>query len=711
MSMWLFSIRLFPLGSTESTLKLSMTIRILCVIAFLLGGESREFESNAANPIRKVVTMLQAMQAKVQEEGKKETVLYHKFMCYCKTGGADLRKSIEAAQMGNADLGNKIKAAKEQLVQTKQDLKQAQTDRLAAKEAIAEAAAVREKEAAAFAKEKDELDTNIAAMEKAITALQKGSAGGFLQTASAQLLKHVLLSGASDSFAEGDRQELLSFLSNKEASESVGEIIGILKQMLIEMKQRLKEGTDAENAAIKSNDELLAAKKKEIVVLTKMIEAKLERVGNLGVSIAQMSGDLSDTDEALMADQGFLANLDKNCKTKKEEWERVVKTRADELVALADTIKMLNDDDALDLFKKTLPSAAASLMQLQSNGMGLRQHALVVLQKLSSRGADKAMINMITLALRGKKIGFDRVIKMIDEMVATLQTEQDDDDHKKEYCSVQLDTTEDKKKVLETSVSDREVAIENAKEGIAKSTEEIAALKAGIGELDKMVLEATQQRKDENEDFKDKMASDTAAKELLNFAKNRLNQFYNPKAVAKSSTSALFLQVSAHTHSMEAPPPPPETFGAYSKKSEDNMGVIAMMDLLIADLDKDMVEAETEEKDAQIDYEVTMKNSAEKRTKDSKSLVEKESIKGDLEAALEMHVEGKEAEQKELMATMRYMQSLHSECDWLLKYFDVRKEARSSEIDALGNAKAVLSGADFSLLQTHGQGPVKRPSE
>merc|ERR1719189_2021519 len=126
------------------------------------------------------------------------------------------------------------------------------------------------------------------------------------------------------------------------------------------------------------------------------------------------------------------------------------------------------------------------------------------------------------------------------------------------------------------------------------------------------------------------------------------------------------------------------------------------MDLLMADLDKDMVESETGEKDAQMDYEVTMKNSAEKRTKDSKSLVEKESIKGDLEAALEMHVEGKEASQKELMATVRYMQSLHSECDWLLKYFDVRKAARSSEIDALGNAKAVLRGADVSLLQTPG---------
>jgi hypothetical protein len=605
-------------------------------------------------------------------------------------------------------LENKIKAAEELLIQTKQDLKQAQTDRYAAKEAIAEATAVRKKEAAAFAKEKDELDTDIAAIEKAVTALQQGSAGSFLQTTTAQLLKHVLLRSASDSFEEGDRQELLSFLSNKETSESVGEIIGILKQMLIEMKQRLKEATDAENAAIKSAEKLLAAKHKEIMVLTKIIEAKLERVGNLGVSIAQMKGDLSDTEEALMADKEFLANLDKNCETKKKEWEVVVKTRAEELVALADTVKMLNDDAALELFKRTLPSAASSLMQLQSNGLGLRQRALVVLQKLSSRGADNAMINLIALALRGKKIGFEKMIKMIEEMIATLQIEQADDDHKKEYCNVQLDMTEDKKKVLETSVSDREVAIENAKDGIAKSTEEIAALKAGIKELDKMVLEATEQRKDENEDFKDKMASNTAAKDLLNFAKSRLNKFYNPKLVEKSSAAASFMQVSAHAHSVEAPPPPPETFGAYSKKSEDNMGVIAMMDLLIADLDKDMVEAETEEKNAQIEYEVMMKNSATKRVKDSKSLVEKESIKGDLEAALEMHVESKEAEQKELMAVVRYMQSLHLECDWLLKYFDVRKAARSSEIDALVNARGVLRGADFSLLQTHGYGLLWR---
>merc|ERR1719419_1543746 len=115
-----------------------------------------------------------------------------------------------------------------------------------------------------------------------------------------------------------------------------------------------------------------------------------------------------------------------------------------------------------------------------------------------------------------------------------------------------------------------------------------------------------------------------------------------------------------------------------------------------------MTEAETDEKDAQADYETLMKDSAAKRTKDSKLLSEKESIKAETEADLESNTEEKSATGKELMSTMQYIQSLHNECDFLIKYFDVRKEARTSEIDAMGKAKAVLQGADYSLLQLTG---------
>merc|ERR1719281_1834264 len=95
-----------------------------------------------------------------------------------------------------------------------------------------------------------------------------------------------------------------------------------------------------------------------------------------------------------------------------------------------------------------------------------------------------------------------------------------------------------------------------------------------------------------------------------------------------------------------------------------------------------------------------MKSSADKRSADSKTLTEKESTKASLEGDLEAHNEAKKSATKELTATLQYIASLHLECDWLMKYFDVRAEARASEIDALGAAKAVLSGADYSLAQT-----------
>merc|ERR1719145_414336 len=129
------------------------------------------------------------------------------------------------------------------------------------------------------------------------------------------------------------------------------------------MSKDLTTATNEETAAIKDYEELIAAKKKEIDALTASIETKTQRIGELAVSIVQMQNDLTDTEEALLADKGFLAELEKGCATKTAEWEEIVKTRADELAALAETIKVLNDDDALELFKKTLPSSSLSFIQ------------------------------------------------------------------------------------------------------------------------------------------------------------------------------------------------------------------------------------------------------------------------------------------------------------------------------------------------------------
>jgi len=661
------------------------------LLAFVAASDAAE---ERANPIRKVVNMLQAMQKKVEAEGAKDKELFDKFMCYCKTGVADLEKKVGDANTKIPNVQSDIEESEAAIVSTKAELKQAQADRADAKAAMAAATSLREKEAASYAKESTELKTNIGAITKAVAAIDSGMAGGFLQTDAALAIRKLV--ATADYLYDVDRQDLMSFLGQGSGyAPASGEISGILKNMGDKMSADLKSITASEDESIATYEELMSAKKKEVEALNTQIEAKLGRVGELGIAVVQMKNDLTDTQASLIEDTKFLKDIKKDCSTKADEYAAIVKNRQEELLALAETIKILNDDDALELFKKTLPGAGSALLQMRVNEVNARQEALTSIlraQDVSLR--PRPRLDFIAMAIRGKKIGFEKVIKMIDEMLATLKQEQLDDDNKKEYCAKQFDFAEDKKKGLETKLSNLETSILDAQEGIAKLKDEIDGLEDSIKATDKSVAEMTVQRQEESKDYQELMASDSAAKELLGFAKNRLNKFYNPKLYKPPAEEApAFVQISAHKQE------PPAAPGAFKKKSEESSGVVAMIDLLIKDLDKELTEAEVTEKNSQKDYEAYMRDSAESRAEATKALTDKMATSANLKSDLEAATDNKGATTKELMATESYISSLHAECDWLLKYFDMRKEARNSEVDSLANAKAVLSGANFALIQ------------
>merc|ERR1719356_1522156 len=393
------------------------------------------------NPIRKVVSLLQAMQKKVAEEGSHEQALYDKFMCFCKTGAGDLSGSIGGAKTEIPAVSSDIEGAEAKLSGAKASLKEAQVSRTAAQGAIAQATAIREKEAKEFAKYKAEQDTDTAAIAKAIATISSGVAGSFLQTPAARTLQSIV----SQSDLTGSDQEAVSaFLSeHSEYAPQSGEIIGILKQLGGTMAENLAAAIAEEKAAITTHEGLIAAKQKEVAALTATVESKTQEIGELGVSIVTMKQDLADTQDSLAEDQQFLAELEKGCSTKTAEWEERSKTRSEELVALADTIKVLNDDDSLELFKSTLPGASASFLQVQVTASARRSEALAAIRSAQVAATSRARpgLDLLALALTGKQAsgGFEKVIKLIDAMVGTLQTEQDDDDHKKEYCATQGD--------------------------------------------------------------------------------------------------------------------------------------------------------------------------------------------------------------------------------------------------------------------------------
>merc|ERR1719287_36571 len=223
---------------------------------------------------------------------------------------------------------------------------------------------------------------------------------------------------------------------------------------------------------------------------------------------------------------------------------------------------------------------------------------------------------------------------------------------------------------------------------------EIEALDDGIRALDKEVAEATETRQKEHEDFSETLAANSAAVDLLKFAKNRLNKFYNPtqyKPPPKrelSEEQQITLNMGGTLAPTEAPggiagtgiglvqgaaqpPPPPAADLGYKKKGEESSGVIRLIDMIIADVTKEIQVSQLEEKDAQKDYERLMDMSAKKRTEDSKSLTDKTGAPAETEEELVNSKSGLKNKETELMNTEKIISELHAECDWLLKYYDV----------------------------------------
>lgn len=674
---------------------------------------------DAANPVRKVVSMLQTLQTKISAEGEKEKELYEKYMCYCKSSGGNLAKGIAEAEAKATELPSAIEEGEGKLAQLKQDIEAHKTDREAAKSAMARASALRAAEKAKFDSENTELLTNIAAISKAVSVIERGMGGAFLQTASANTIRGLAL--ASTKLMDVDRQDLLAFLSGR--SGFSGEIVGILKEMGDEFAADQKDALATEESSVIAYDAVMAAKTKEVEASSKMIVDKLQRASSLALDIQVMKNDLGDSTEGLLEDRKFIADLESNCASKTKLYEENILYRGQELVAIAETIKILNDDDALELFKKTLPgSGSASFLQMQNDAHKMKARALSLLNALRQH-RKSYRLDFIALSLEGQKSGFEKVINMIDSLVAELKSDQILDNEKQQSCQTELDTAADGKLHWEKAVSDGETAVLDSQNTIATTTEEIATLEDTIKALHKSITEAGEQRKEEQQEYLSELISDGAAKELLEFAKNRLNKFYNPKLYKPPAPRVLTEEehgVLASGGSLDptkapggiagtgvtvlqtvtAPPPPPTSIQAYAKQGEGSNGVIAMIDLLIKDLDKSITEAEVTEKDAQKDYESFYQDSADKYAEDSKTLTDKQGVVADLKAALEDQQDSLKTANNEVAGGDLYIHALHLECDWLIKYFDMRKEARDNEIDSLGRAKAVLSGADYSLLQT-----------
>jgi len=355
------------------------------------------------------------------------------------------------------------------------------------------------------------------------------------------------------------------------------------------------------------------------------------------------------------------------------------KTRQLEMQAVSKALAVLSGDDAHDLFTRTFNPALFQSAAATSSER--RKRASQVLSRVAQKFHNP---RLSTLAYQVKLDAFTRVKKAIDDMIAQLLKEKEDEIKHKDFCVDEFNSNQ-----LQTEKKDREKQDLIAKIATLEATiealaEAIKTLKAEIAEMQVQLKRAGEDREKQNKEFQMVVSDQRETQKLLTAALGVLQDFYGKKA----SSASL-----AQRQEPVGPPPPPG-FEAY-KNSAASGGVVILIQQIISDAKA--MEAETigAEEDAQKAYEDFVKETNNSIEAKSRDIINKSETKAKAETDLIEAKEAKEGVLLELEQLSNYNAQLHQSCDFVQNNFELRQTARDEEIEALRQAKAILSGAKF----------------
>merc|ERR1719182_262077 len=638
------------------------------------------------------------MLKQLEKEAEEDEEIYDKMACWCETNDKEKTKSIADAEARISDLTTKVEELTANSARLSTEIKNLEKEVAENQAALDKATAIRQKQLAEFNEEEKDLLGSISALKSAVTVLSKHNSllqmpkshlVGIAATVQNEMQKHSsLLTGV---LTHKERKAVSSFVQAPEdyfdaeptfkqsyAPQS-GEIFGILKQMKETFETNLSSSQKEEMANQKAYEDLKAAKEAEITAGQNQIDTKTQELATTDEKNAQAKQDIEDTKNNLSADEQFLMMLKEKCSMTDSEWEERQKTRQLEMEAVSKALAVLSSDDAHDLFTKTFNP---SLLQKENTVHSERRNQA---SKLLSSVAKKLQNpRLATLAVRVRLDAFTRVKKAIDDMVAQLLKEKEDEIKHKDFCTDEFNSNElqTEKKVrakedLLAKISDLEMTIKQLKEALE-------ALNSEITELQVQLKRAGEDREKQNKEFQMTIADQRATQKLLAQALNVLKGFYAKKA------KAVLLQ-----QEEPAGPPPPPGFQEYKKNAAAG-GVMGMIQQIINDAKAMEAEAIRAEEDAQKAYEDFVKDTNGSVEEKNRDIVNKSETKAKAEADLEQAKDDKSAVLLELEQLGNYKAELHSSCDFVMKNFEIRQSARDEEIEALKQAKAILSGAKFS---------------
>jgi chromosome segregation ATPase len=691
---------------------------VLLVGAFAAAAEADE----TANPIRKIVTMLQQMQVEIETEAEESKAMYQKFMCFCDSNIGQTTKEIDDGTELVGQLESEIKGLVGANAQIESELKELESEIAENQKSVDEQAGVRKEEAAKFSEESTETKNSIAAIDKALPALKKGVS--FQQE---KVLLQALAPLAKGTVHEQDITSLLQASDESSSGSSTDTIIGILEQMVENFKGNLKEMIQDEEEAIAKFNQLISSKNLEISTAEKEKDSMKEQHAANAQAASSAKMELIKAENALQTNTDRLVDLKKNCADKTKEYDAATKGRQVELEAIGAAVKILNDDDALDLFKKTMPSP--SLIQKDSKDA---DPAASVWEAVSSpvsfvqRAVRPASFVQVSAASKSKaKPDLMPIVTLVGDMHTQLGAQQDDDDQQRDFCKDSLAATEKTKEEKTGQVNLVSQFLKELSNEQAAIADQIKKLEEEMDKIDLQMKEATLQREKEKTVFTKQTAEQNAAIAIIEKAKEVLGKAFGPEAalVQKSSSSSKqddsdmegLLGLSfVQTKSAESAQDKEldnlllrvgEDAGLVSgvrgpDRTKQGAGIMAIMEEMKHDIELEVAELKHDEDESQADFD-KLSTESSKATKDKKKEVTgREEAKAAVDEKIQIQTGVKGGYDDEVTALDEKLKALHEQCDFLIENYEKRKEARAQEMEGLSKSKAVLQGAKFDLAQT-----------
>jgi hypothetical protein len=647
-------------------------------------------------PVTKVVNLLKDMLKQLEKEAEEDEEIYEKLACWCETNDKEKTKAIADAEAHIEDLTSAIEELAAASARLNTEIKFLEKEVKENQDALDKATAMRAKDLAEFNAEEKDVLQSINMLKNAIIVLSKNHPGASLLQHETMDIANVINTEMQKNAAmlEGvltpsQKRIVAAFVQSPEDyfdaeptfkqsyAPASGAIFGILKQMKETFESNLSQSQKDELNSQKAYEDLKAAKEEEIAAGQEQVDTKKQELATTDEKLAMSKQDIEDTKAGLTEDEQFLLMLKEKCQGSDHEYEERQKTRSMEMEAVSKALAFLTSDDARDLFSKTLGFIQKSSKTFKESKR--QQQASKLLMGIAKKNNNPSLL---TLAMNVKLNAFTEVKKAIDDMIAQLLKEKEDEIKLKDFCRESFYQNERSTEKKEREKEDLKKLIADLEMTIDELTKAIETLKAEVAEMQTQLKRAGEDREKANKEFQLTVADQRATVKLLKGALGVLQGFYGKKAKAMAMMQA-----------KKQPAPP--GFKAY-KKNAASGGVMGMIQGIIDDaiaLEAEATRAEEESQKAYEDFVTETNTSIDEKTKD---IINKSEEKAKAEEDKTQAETDKENVMLELDALANDLADLHKTCDFVMKNFDIRQSARDEEIEGLKQAKAILSGAKFS---------------